>query len=220
MKRRLGIILAILLLSEFLFASVKVNNIYYELDDVNRTAFVTNPDVEGEYAGNIVIPASILYNDIEYAVTGIGTGNGQSATMLGFTNCTNLSEITIPNSVKLIGTGAFYGCTGLTKVNISEGVETIGYRAFYGCSQLTEVTIPNSATKLWGGIFEDCTGLTKVTFPENVDGTTNDGISNYLFRNCSSLTEVSLPNGFKILRNTFDGCSNLKNVTIPNSVQA
>ena len=218
MKRRLGIILAILLLSEFLFASVKVNNIYYELDDVNRTAFVTNPDVEGEYAGNIVIPASILYNDIEYAVTGIGTGNGQSATMLGFTNCTNLSEITIPNSVKLIGTGAFYGCTGLTKVNISEGVETIGYRAFYGCSQLTEVTIPNSATKLWGGIFEDCTGLTKVTFPENVDGTTNDGISNYLFRNCSSLTEVSLPNGFKILRNTFDGCSNLKNVTIPNSV--
>ena len=138
--------------------------------------------------------------------------------MLGFTNCTNLSEITIPNSVKLIGTGAFYGCTGLTKVNISEGVETIGYRAFYGCSQLTEVTIPNSATKLWGGIFEDCTGLTKVTFPENVDGTTNDGISNYLFRNCSSLTEVSLPNGFKILRNTFDGCSNLKNVTIPNSV--
>ena len=218
MKRRLGIILAILLLSEFLFASVKVNNIYYELDDVNRTAFVTNPDVEGEYAGNIVIPASILYNDIEYAVTGIGTGNGQSATMLGFTNCTNLSEITIPNSVKLIGTGAFYGCTGLTKVNISEGVETIGYRAFYGCSQLTEVTIPNSVTKLWGGIFEDCTGLTKVTFPENVDGTTNDGISNYLFRNCSSLTEVSLPNGFKILRNTFDGCSNLKNVTIPNSV--
>ena len=218
MKRRLGITLAILLLSEFLFASVKVNNIYYELDDVNRTAFVTNPDVEGEYAGNIVIPASILYNDIEYAVTGIGTGNGQSATMLGFTNCTNLSEITIPNSVKLIGTGAFYGCTGLTKVNISEGVETIGYRAFYGCSQLTEVTIPNSATKLWGGIFEDCTGLTKVTFPENVDGTTNDGISNYLFRNCSSLTEVSLPNGFKILRNTFDGCSNLKNVTIPNSV--
>ncbi len=218
MKRRLGIILAILLLSEFLFASVKVNNIYYELDDVNRTAFVTNPDVEGEYAGNIVIPASILYNDIEYAVTGIGTGNGQIATMLGFTNCTNLSEITIPNSVKLIGTGAFYGCTGLTKVNISEGVETIGYRAFYGCSQLTEVTIPNSVTKLWGGIFEDCTGLTKVTFPENVDGTTNDGISNYLFRNCSSLTEVSLPNGFKILRNTFDGCSNLKNVTIPNSV--
>ena len=68
MKRRLGIILAILLLSEFLFASVKVNNIYYELDDVNRTAFVTNPDVEGEYAGNIVIPASILYNDIEYLI--------------------------------------------------------------------------------------------------------------------------------------------------------
>ena len=136
MKRRLGITLAILLLSEFLFASVKVNNIYYELDDVNRTAFVTNPDVEGEYAGNIVIPASILYNDIEYAVTGIGTGNGSSATMLGFTNCTNLSEITIPNSVKLIGTGAFYGCTSLEAVLLSDTIERIEGNPFTYCSSL------------------------------------------------------------------------------------
>lgn len=50
--------------------------------------------------------------------------------------------ITIPSSVKLIGSHAFYNCTKITSaLNIPASVDYIGYYAFYGCSLLTEFTV-------------------------------------------------------------------------------
>ena len=56
-----------------------------------------------------------------------------------FENCTNLSTISIPNSVTSIGDGAFYGCSSLTSITIPNSVVCIGDRAFSGCSALTDV---------------------------------------------------------------------------------
>ena len=62
---------------------------------------VTNND-NGEYAGDIVIPAKVIYNSEKYNVTSIGSG--------AFSRCSSLTSIDIPEGVTKIGYCAFNGC--------------------------------------------------------------------------------------------------------------
>ena len=50
-----------------------------------------------------------------------------------FAGCTNLTSVTIPNSVTSIGNGAFFDCSGLTSVEIPNSVTSIGRWAFSSC---------------------------------------------------------------------------------------
>ena len=60
-----------------------------------------------------------------------------------FENCSGLTSVTIPNSVKSIGTGVFEGCSGLTSVTIPNSVTCIGHSTFGGCSGITHTIIVN-----------------------------------------------------------------------------
>ncbi|MCQ2243814.1 MAG: leucine-rich repeat domain-containing protein [Bacteroidaceae bacterium] len=91
----------------------------------------------------------------------------------------------IPNSVTIIGEGAFYYCSGLTSVAIPNSVTSIGNGAFYECSGLTSVIIPNSVTRIENYAFSGCSGLTSVTIPNSV---TSIGFS--AFYGCSGLKEI------------------------------
>lgn len=52
---------------------------------------------------------------------------------------------TIPSSVKLIGSHAFYNCSNLTgTITIPGSTDYIGYYAFYGCSQISNYTVDAS----------------------------------------------------------------------------
>lgn len=79
----------------------EVNGIYYNLiSATDMTCKVTTGDAS--YSGYIEIPATVLYNNQTLSVTRI-----EACT---FENCTDLTSITIPESVTSIGSGAFYGC--------------------------------------------------------------------------------------------------------------
>ena len=56
-----------------------------------------------------------------------------------FSYCTNLKNITIPDSVTTIGEQTFYGCSSLASVTIGYSVTTIGDYAFSGCDSLTDI---------------------------------------------------------------------------------
>lgn len=75
-----------------------VGDVRYKLDVVSKVATV----ISSNYSGEIVIPATIINNGVEYNVTSIG----QEA----FYKCTRLTSVTIPNSVNTIGQQAFWGC--------------------------------------------------------------------------------------------------------------
>lgn len=75
-----------------------------------------------------------------------------------------LTNIIIPNSVTLIGDSAFWGCGSLTSATIGTSVATIGGYAFANCSSLTSVIIPESTTNIYTCAFGYCNRLSSVTF--------------------------------------------------------
>lgn len=106
-----------------------------------------------------------------------------------FCNCTNLTSITIPESVTAIEKCAFYGCIELTSIIIPNSVTSIGIYAFAFCNGLTSIKIPNSVTLIRGRSFMCCSGLTSITIPESVIS-----IGEEAFEGCRGLTSITIPN--------------------------
>ena len=102
---------------------------------------------------------------IKYAVGKVATSFTlpESVTIIGegaFSFCTSLTSITIPNSVTSIGGGAFGYCSSLASITIPDGVTSIGNNAFSNCTSLTSITIPDSVTSIGSSAFHGCSSLT------------------------------------------------------------
>ena len=126
-------------------SAVKIDGIYYYIF-YNESAKVTYG--EEKYSGEVIIPSSITVEGKEYPVTSIGYD--------AFRGCSDLTSVTIPNSVTSIGDDAFSDCSGLTSVTIPNSVTSTGRWVFRDCSGLTSVTIPNSVTSIGWGAFTCC----------------------------------------------------------------
>jgi len=139
-----------------------------------------------------------------------------SVTVIGwgaFSDSRGLTSVTIPNSVTSIGYYAFYNSESLASVTIGSGVTSIGHAVFSGCENLTSVVIPNSVTSLGNYAFS-WTGLTSVNIPDNVTF-----IDKWAFDYCENLSSVVIGNGLtSVEENTFAHCPNLTSIAIGNSV--
>ena len=170
---------------------VLIDNINYELDPTTRTASVCSFG-NGNYSGDIVIPATETYNNTVYCVTSIENW--------AFYGCSGLTSITIPNSVTSIGYSAFKGCTGLTSITIPDSVTSIRDWAFYGCYSLISITIPNSVTSIGDSVFDCCFSLTSITIPNSIKC-----IEKYAFSYCKKLKNVVIGDKvykkYKVIKN-------------------
>ena len=180
---------------------VKIGDLYYDLDVASKNAYVV-PNPNGKYSGNIIIPPTVEDNNsIVYNVKNILEG--------AFMDCTELTGVTIPNSVTTIFGMAFQNCTSLTNIIIPEGVTYISFQVFEKCSGLTSVTLPKSLTSIGQFAFYKCTSLTDIIIPEGVTE-----LYNSTFEQCSALTSVTIPSSVTHIRNyAFYGCSNLTDIT-------
>ena len=161
---------------------------------------------KGTFAGELVIPESVKFDETQYSVTNIGER--------AFDGCSGLTSVVIPNSMTRIGNYAFYGCTGLTSVTIPNSVTSIGDYAFCECSGLASIIIPNSVTSIGDYVFRRCRSLISGTIPNSV---TN--IGNSAFSSCTNLTNIAIGNSVTSLGNSvFAYCRGLTSITIPNSV--
>ena len=131
-----------------------------------------------------------------------------------FSDCTALTSIEIPESVRRIGAYAFKGCTALTSITIPENVTNIGASAFKDCTALTSITIPENVESIDGSAFEDCTALTSITILGKVTS-----INKSTFAGCKSLMSITIPESVEsIAESAFAGCKSLTSITIPESV--
>ena len=223
--------LAALFSSTLLHASFFVQNedgvmiLYNIISYEDKTCEVTSDSKLAFYSGVVRIPATIkTHNSVEYKVIGIGEKafdtcydltdvtipiSVKSIGKNAFIHCSRLTSVTIPNSVITIGESAFMDCKGLTSLTIGNFVKSIEDWAFSSCSGLTSLNIPNSVTSIGCGSFESCTGLTSVTIGNSVTS-----IGEIAFSDCTSLTSVTIPNSVtSIGDNAFYDCYSLRNIT-------
>ncbi len=184
---------------------VTIDGIRYDVITKAKIATVIKKET-GEYSGEIVIPETIVHNNVTCNVTSIGDR--------AFSDCYDLTSVVIPTSVTGIGYDAFWCCIGLTSITIPNSVSYIGSSAFGACSSLTRIVIPNSVTNIDDGVFWACSGLTCVEIPNSVTS-----IGNGAFNGCSGLTSIEIPNSvISIGESAFEACSSLTSIEIPNSV--
>ena len=137
-------------------------------------------------------------------------GNVTAIAPYSFAGCTELTEITIPDSITRIGEGAFAGCERLTSVAIPASVTELGRMVFKNCYGLTEATV-FARIKTIGDVFAFCRGLDRVTLPDGLKR-----IGEHTFWGCESLTDVTLPDSVnELLFGTFGFCPALTDITLP-----
>ncbi len=73
------------------------------------------------------------------------------------------SEITLPDSVKSIGSLAFYLCSNLKTLNLPEGLESIDNQAFSDCTSLETLYIPGTCTSIGDEVFLNCSSIREFT---------------------------------------------------------
>jgi hypothetical protein len=97
---------------------------------------------------------------------------------------TGLRSVVIPDSVRILGSMAFFYCTSLTNAVIGSSVNGI-YSMTFVRTSLTSVTIPDSVTNLDYRAFGSCSKLTSITIGTNVAS-----IGDLAFESCTNLTSI------------------------------
>lgn len=159
-----------------------VNFIYNQV--FTGTAYYNNPDNWENgilYVGNHIAEVKVASVSGDYVIRE-GTASIPSG---AFMNCTTLTSIVIPDSVRAIKYNTFKGCTSLTKVIIGNGVTNIGDNAFSGCEALESLTIGNSVISIGDSAFKGCSAITSVNIPASVTIIYEDA-----FNSCSGIKTV------------------------------
>ena len=213
-KQILFLVMILLSMTASAQGTVKIDGICYELNSGDKTAEVVYQR-RHEYSGEVVIPSSVTYNDVDYSVTSIG--------YQAFARSTDLTSVSIPATVTSIGSNIFYECTSLASIVIEEGnavydtrencnaiIETANNKLLYGCMGST---IPDGVASIENSAFSGCTGLASAIIPNSVTS-----IGNAAFSGCSSMASVNIPNSVTYLgKDAFEGCSSLVKVEINNN---
>lgn len=128
-----------------------------------------------------------------------------------FNNLRNLKTITIPTNVSLIGSYCFQYCVNLQAIVLSNTITTIGSGACSYCISLSLLSIPKSVTTFNNGM-NNCINLRSLVVPNQANTIST-------FYNCTSLTDIVIPNTITQLQNRqFIECESLRTIKIPSSV--
>ena len=230
-----------------------INGMYYFIDGKNATVTKGSSIYRDTYySGDVVIPSTVSFKGRTYTITRIdneafrdcpitSVSIPKTVKTIGysaFSDCHNLKNVTIGNSVTTIGDAAFFRCTGLTSITLPTSVKEIGYEAFADCYGLENISIPNAVTHIGGNAFNKTiwynnqpNGLVyigtiaykyKGDMPNGTNISIKNGttcISSEAFMDCVGLLSIDIPNSVKeIGKKSFLNCKNLIEINIPNSV--
>lgn len=172
----------------------------------NKTAHVSQYQ---SCEGDVVIPATVNYNNQTYKVTEIERK--------AFNDCHRMYSLTVGENVTSIGDDAFYGCIGLTTLvwnavncqynhmeqHIDEPYALPDFAWFKYCP-LSSITIGANVKSIPACLGYNQQNLTSIVIPEGVTQ-----IGDYAFAQCSNLTTLEY-NAISVNYNhylDFNGCN-------------
>jgi len=128
-----------------------------------------------------------------------------------------ITGVTIPSGLEIIEEETFRKCENLTEVRFAEGstLEKISANAFRGCNNINfgSISLPASLKRIERMAFAECDGLHNVNF---------NGVLDYIgyraFYKCGSLASISITAKVIGIR-AFEKCDSLRDVTIKSSVR-
>lgn len=203
--------------------------------------FINNQDVV--ILGSHLVKSNDGTNDKIVIPDGITT---ICANAFGTRNSDIVQEVVLPNSLKIIGYGAFYSCKNLKRIYIPENVETIGIDAFSKNIEWIEVDPNNRSYSSLNGVlytkgYSDMlyvpdpikARIKTVTVSSNNQSnevgnsetleiaSVTKSISDNCFRKQSNITEVVLPDSIeRIGKYVFYECTSLSMIKMPKSLKS
>ena len=128
--------------------------------DGDSAQYISHDGVLYDKASNSLIfcPAAKTSIDFLTGVTAIGLHAMEGV---------QITELTLPNSVRSISLYAFAG-SKLQKVVLPSGLKRLEYYVFGDCTDLTEVVLPISLTEIGCQAFFNCTSLREIEIPANL----------------------------------------------------
>ena len=206
---------------------VVLNDIEYNVTQIKEDAFLGYDNLDyntydnAYYVGNPEKPYLALMSAKSKNITSCKISNqcifiNKDA----FSNCSSLTEITIPATIASIGEGAFYGCNNLRKADFAsiedlckikfgregEYFDIYANPLYYtqhlyiNGDEITELVIPDGVTSIGAYAFCGCFGLRSVSIPESVTR-----IGKYAFYQCPYLEKTEFASIENLCKMTFAG---------------
>lgn len=184
---------------------------YFDSSCKDKVSFPYSVDENGEesiffYAGfkegtvdSLVFKSIAESNDTEYEVSYSGNDTeivvpdsyyGKKITRIGRFSSKTVTNILLPESVKVFEVGAFMDCISLKEIEIPSSIQIIPNSTFKNCSSLERFEIPTNTTTIGESAFEGCIKLKSITVPKNVSK-----IGSLAFRNTPSLESIDVETG-------------------------
>ena len=182
------------------------------------------------YVGDIVIPDSVIYNNICYKVVAIQD--------LIFANCPALTSVKVGNNIRIISKHCFANNPRLKKVFLPESITTIGEEAFAYCDSLQTINIPSGLTSVGQNIFKSSPQLDTVIWNlRNADlnitplksnkaisvvtiGDSVTTIGESAFYGCTNLSEVYWSKQLKTIGKSAFSASGIRSAILPEGIDS
>ena len=192
------------------------------LTDTYENATITHEVVPFENInGELVVQAYYAYNKQKFkqeTIEGhVYIPEGVTEIQFtAFTDCGDITNVSMPDTLKVIGEKAFMNCTKLREVVIPDAVEHIQKSTFTKCKSLKNVKLPKRLKLIDNYAFNDCDLQGELVIPEGVII-----IGDQTFSLNTNLTSLKLNSNLTQIKNlAFYGCSSLTGeLVIPETVK-
>ncbi len=160
--KKIGMFMAMLWISISASAhDFGVDGIFYNITSMADLEVEVTYPPGGMYAGDIIVPPSVNYNNRTFTVASVGDNAFNEKGAQSWLINESLTGVILPNTIRKIGSYSFFNCPNISSINLPEGLIEISRKAF-GSTGICSLVIPESVRIIGEGAFSVCRKLLEV----------------------------------------------------------